>query len=457
MLQVKNFSYTYPGETEEAFRGISFSIKRGECVCLTGPSGCGKTTILLAIKKLLRGGNAKGGISVDVQKNGNGFDGNGVGLVFQNVESQILCTTVSEEIAFGPENLCIPPDEIGKHIESSLRRVGLDGFENRNVERLSLGQKQRLTIASVLAMEPHLLLLDEPTSQLDREGKEKLIEVLKRLKDKGYSLLIVEHDLESFKEIADRFLIMEKGKAIKETDQRPMSLSETSHDKRQSLKGLKNSFAIIADKICFSYPEIGEVLNGVDMKILQGELVHLYGPNGSGKSTLLRCLTGILTPFSGSLRIAGVNKPRPGSLLGKVGLLFQNPQQQIFENTVSEEVSFSLKRLEISGEKVKEFVNEALTFCEIAHLSERSPLTLSFGEQHRVTLASLMAVKPEVLLLDEPFSGLDLKQRYRLLDILSKFRLKYGTTVIIASHDPLPDRGWSDRVLNMENGKIELS
>ena len=192
LLEIQNFSYTYPGAPGPALSDISLAIHPGECVCVTGHSGCGKTTLLLAVKGLLYQGAYSGTITVGVP--GASCNGSTAGMVLQNAESQILCTAVSEEVAFGPENLCVPEEEIGGRVERALEAVGLQEYSGRTVEQLSLGQKQRLAIASVLSMQPQLLLLDEPTSQLDGPGKEKLVRVLAQLKSRGHALLITEHD-----------------------------------------------------------------------------------------------------------------------------------------------------------------------------------------------------------------------------------------------------------------------
>jgi energy-coupling factor transport system ATP-binding protein len=165
-------------------------------------------------------------------------------------------------------------------------------------------------------------------------------------------------------------------------------------------------------------------------------------------------LAGALQPDAGALRVEETNFPKAGGLLGTVALLFQNPQRQLFEDTVYDEVAFTLKRLKLQQEEIDRRVKSALTACEATHLTDRLPLTLSFGEQHRVALASVIAPDPKLLLLDEPFAGLDPAQRLRLLKILSSIRADRGTAVVIASHDPLPDPDWADRTLVMENGRI---
>jgi energy-coupling factor transporter ATP-binding protein EcfA2 len=447
-LQMINFSYTYPDRPAPSVYDASLNVNEGECVCVTGPSGCGKTTLLMAVQGLLKTGQVGG--TIRLSKNGWNID---VGMVFQNAESQILCNTVEDEVAFGPENLGILSEE---RVQDALRAVGLKGFEKRNVEQLSAGQKHRLTIASVVSMEPGLLLLDEPTSQLDADGKEKLLGILKRLKERGHALLVTDHNLAPFRFIADRFVFMESGHILREThDVNTSLLSELSKSVDEKIKSeLDGPSAIVVENLHLSGPNGTKLFNGVSMKIHQGELVHLFGQNGAGKSTLLKCIAGLVTPDSGSIQVVGIKTPRPDRLLGKVGFLFQNPQRQIFEDTVYEEVAFSLKRMGISKEEIHRRVVEALTLCDVSDLPGRPPLTLSFGEQHRVALASVIAPGPKVLLLDEPFAGLDLAQRHRILHILSEVRQRCGTTVLIASHDLLPDPYWADRILKLKEGKI---
>ncbi len=453
MLQVHDLSYRYPDEHTPALAGVSFSVQAGECVCVTGHSGCGKSTLLLAIRALLHDGSLTGGIQIDLPGDLAASHRDGVGIVFQNAETQILCTTVAEEVAFGPENLCVPAEQIGGRIARSLAAVQLTGFEQRNVERMSAGQKHRLAIASVLSMNPCLLLLDEPTSQLDGASKTELVQVLGELKRNGYTLLIAEHNLEPFAELIDRYLLMEKGRVVAESRQVPVvfgkpELYSPSPLPLQSAAGRVP--AIDIDRLCLSYPDQGMVLRDFSLRVAAGERIHLFGRNGSGKSSLLRCLAGVTRPDSGTIRLAGVQVRGQKGLAGTVGYLFQNPQRQLFENTVQEEVAFSLKRLRLPDDQARQLVKKALVACEADHLRHRLPLSLSFGEQHRVALASVLAPQPRLLLLDEPFSGLDLGQRYRLLKILADLRDSYATTVLIASHDPLPDPCWADRTISLE-------
>lgn len=454
VLEIEGLHFTYQGGAVPALDGVSCSVRQGEFVCLTGDSGCGKSTLLLAIMGLLRGGRSRGEIRLAPSPEEGKAPA--AGIVFQSAESQILCSTVAEEVAFGPENLCLPPDEIAARLREALRAVGLEGEEGRNVERFSAGQKQRLAIASVLSMKPGLLLLDEPTSQLDVQGKAELVAIFTALKEKGHTLIMAEHDPRPFEALVDRYLKLERGQLIGCGDSPPDPVRYRPKafllPYSAALYGARPVLDVQGLDLC--YPETGEVLKKLQLTVSRGERVHIFGSNGAGKSSFLRCLAGLLRPDSGRIRIAGTENPGPGSLRGKVGVLFQNPARQLFAETVREEVAFTLGRLAYPPEEIERIVTEALTFCGIAHLADRAPLTLSFGEQHRVALAAVVAPRPTLLLLDEPFAGLDFPQRLSLLSILGRMPIRYGTTVLIASHDELPDRRWADRSFLLHGGGL---
>jgi energy-coupling factor transport system ATP-binding protein len=458
LLTIDNLSYRYPGASSPALSEISLTVGEGECVCLTGHSGCGKSTLLLAAMRLLRGGRLSGAISLPGELGG--APGTcPVGMIFQNPESQILCTSVAEEVAFGPENLCIPPEEIGRRVEEALSAVGLAGVQDRSPERFSAGQKQRITIASVLSMHPRLLLLDEPTSQLDAGGKRHLAEILAGLKARGYTLLLAEHDPRPFAGLIDRYLVLDKGRLVRSESSAPEaeyyrpSRAATGTTWPQHDGGAAAVIEVAG--LDLSYPETGQVLRDVHLQVRRGERVHLFGHNGAGKSSLLRCLAGLEQPDQGRVSLAGLVLPRPEQLPGKVGVLFQNPARQLFAETVQQEVAFTLERVGFPRSDRDCLVAEVLEICGISHLVGRAPLTLSFGEQHRVALAAVLAPRPELLLLDEPFAGLDYPQRFALLDILAQLPARLGTTVFIASHDELPDASWADRSLVLKGGVLD--
>ena len=452
-LEIKDYSYSYPGAVKPALRELSLSVDAGECVCLNGPSGSGKTTLLLAVKGLLEGGHSSGSIEIARSETQEG-----VGIVFQNAETQILCTTVEDEAAFGPENQELPSDQIERAARESLEMVGLSGYETRNVEQLSAGEKHRLAIASVLSMSPGFLLLDEPTAQLDSSGKDRLVRILKKLKNKGHALLIADHDLGPFCGLADRFLLMERGRIRETLDKMPPIISVPPADQRPRDRistPATGSLLIHVKDLHLAGANGHPLFRGIDLELHKGTLVHILGKNGAGKSTLLRCMAGLVPTDAGTIQVSGIRRLRPEALLGKVGFMFQNPERQLFEETVYAEVGFSVKRLGLSPKVVHGHISEALALCEADHLGNRSPLTLSFGEQHRAAMASAIAPRPHVLLLDEPFAGLDFRQRRRILAILSRLSEARATTVLIASHEYLPDENWADQTMVLEDGKID--
>jgi energy-coupling factor transporter ATP-binding protein EcfA2 len=452
VLQVTDFYYAYSGASANALDGISFRVTPGECVGITGPSGCGKTTLLLATCGLLKGGKSSGTFRF-----AKGMTEPAVGMVFQNADSQILSTTVEDEVAFGPTNLNFPAPDIRQRVKVSLSEVGLSGYETRNVETLSAGEKHRLTLASVLSMNPSILLLDEPAAQLDAPGKSSLLMIMKRLKQQGYTLIVADHDMSLYQTVVDRFVLMKDGRIQNVSEelfevQEPLAKVPAIHPR--NITGSLNSSAIHLHQVSISQPNGPFILDQATVEIHRGELVHLFGENGTGKSTLLKTIAGLIRPEAGGVNVIGIASPKPEQLRWKVGLLLQNPSRQLFEDTVFQEVSFSLKRQGLSSQEIHARVSEALAVCMVEHLSDRSPFTLSYGEQHRVTLASILVLQPEVLLLDEPFSGLDFAQRYRLLRVLENHRERHLCTVMIASHDPLPDPGWPDRTLSLEAGRL---
>lgn len=454
LLKIERLSFNYPGASLPALSEISCAVRAGECICITGNSGCGKSTMLLAIMGLLRDGTLTGTMHFSQPPVSDRWS-RAAGFVFQNAESQILCNTVAEEVAFGPENLCVPPDEIVRRVRGALRAVGLEGQEARNVERFSAGQKQRLTIASVLSMNPKLLILDEPTSQLDVQGKQELLAILADLKRQGYTLIMAEHDPRPFAPLIDRYLVLKRGRLV-ETARSLPNPGQYAPQGAKPESAAPDHGAPVIDVLGLGliYPETGEVLKRVDLRVQRGERVHLFGSNGAGKSSLLRCLAGLERPGAGRVALAGLESPRPERLPGKVGVLFQNPARQLFAESVREEVAFTLERLGHPAGETGSIVAEALELCGIGHLAGRAPLTLSFGEQHRVALAAVLAPRPELLLLDEPFAGLDFPQRLALLDILAQMPVRYGTTVLIASHDELPDGRWADRSFLLKEGSL---
>ncbi|MDD2391178.1 MAG: ATP-binding cassette domain-containing protein [Desulfobacterales bacterium] len=456
VLRVSHISYIYPGSFLEAISNVSFSAGSGQCVCISGPSGCGKTTLLMAIQGLLKDFSTCGHVFIHPA-----LPGLDAGMVFQNAETQILCSTVGDEVAFWPENLGMSRGAVGAAVADALSSVGLSGLEARSVEALSAGQKHRLTLASVLSMKPGLILLDEPCGQLDDPGKQKLIQILTRLKEQGHTLLISDHDLEPYRLLADRYMLMKNGSIHQTLSQFPSGYEMAAvFDGIEAAGRVGNTSGppvVEISDLVLTGPENDLLFNHLNLSVRQGEFVHVYGTNGAGKSTLLRCISGFVRTQSGTLQVAGMDCPRPHQLPGKVGLLMQNPHRQLFEDTVFDEVAFTLKR---SGRlpflQIRDQVIRTLEFCDVGHLADRSPLTLSFGEQHRVALASVIVSEPQVLLLDEPFSGLDIARRIRMVNLINRLCRDRDIAVVMASHNRLYDKCRVDQRLVLNAGQLSI-
>ncbi len=443
LVEARDLSYSFPGAARPAFQGIDLSLGAGQCLCLTGPSGCGKTTLLKGVMGLL----PAEGLSGELRRPA----GARAGMVLQNLDAQLLCTTVGDEAAFAPQNLGLGPEAVAARVRAGLEAVGLCGLEGRNVEELSAGQKARLCLASVLTMEPGLIILDEPCGQIDRHGREAMVRVLTGLKARGHALLIAEHNLPALAGLPDEYLLLDgEGRPLRRGAEPPLP----SEPPAEAWPGAPPGRPVLeARGLCLDGPA-GPVLDGLELVLGAGQCLHLTGPNATGKSTLLRCLAGVLRPQRGGVLLDGKPLPRPGAGLGRLGLLFQNPARQLFEDSVAAEVGFGLRRMGLDRGQVRRRTEEALAMCEAGHLARRPPLTLSYGEQHRVALAAALALRPRVLLCDEPLAGLDLAQRRRVLSALARFGARDGSTLLIASHDPLPQPGWAGDARRLVEGRL---
>ena len=448
ILRLKNFSFTYPEVKTPVLQDLNCEVEAGRCYCLTGPTGSGKTTLALALKGLLSAGRYEGEIdmpSVD------GSTAMAVGMVLQDPEVQLLTSSVGAEVAFGLENLCVDPADMPERVVAALQAVGLEKPLNYPVDKLSMGQKYRLLIAALLVMGPRLLILDEPGAQLDPEGLELLRECLLKLKKDGVAIILCEHRPESLLSEIDTFWQLDGSGRFAEGRYRgeiltPVTLLSSTITEEEPVLQVRNlSFIGVGDQPVWSQ---------VDFTIDRGRRYAVTGLNGTGKTTLLRCLAGFISPQQGEIQILG-GAPDASRLRGRLGCLFQNPQKQIFENTVGEEVAFPLKRFGVLQGTVEERVEEALNACGISHLIDQSPHKLSYGQKHLVALASVLAPRPELLLLDDPLAGLDDSYSNKVMELLVHYNVQYGTTMLWTFHDPDAWPGWADQVLHLEGGRLE--
>lgn len=475
-IHLEGVSFTYRGSGVPALKCLEYSQEVGEFAVLGGRSGAGKSTLCKAIMGIVPA-LQRGKMHGEVRILGRKVEGmrpfqvsRFAGLVFQDFEAQLFSTSVELEVAFGPENLGLPREEVGRRIRESLKAVGLEGFERREPWTLSGGEKQRLAIASVLAMGPPVLVLDEPTTDVDPLGREDIYRVVKELKDKGHTVLLVEHEVGEVED-ADSLALMSEGSVVWKGGMgkadlglltscgvrppEPWALashlgvspsgpermaSEIENILGKRLEEARRRWREMVDEdmapkdvvlevreVRYSYPSSQvEALKGVSLEVGEGEFMAVLGPNGSGKSTLAKIMAGLVSPQSGSVLLRG-RPVRPG----KVGYVFQNPDQQLFAPTVWEEVAFGPRSMGIKGGKLEDSVEEALEAVGLSNYRERDPFSLSKGERQRLAVASVLACSPEVLILDEPTTGLDYEEQRRMMEFLREWNLEGGTLVLI--------------------------
>jgi energy-coupling factor transport system ATP-binding protein len=445
-LWMENFYFAYPGDDRWTLQDISMGISPGKCHCLTGATGSGKSTLALALKGLLPPGRKEGRLrlpSVPDQERA------GAGLVLQNPETQLLTETIGSEIAFGLENLCLSPQEMPARVEAALAAADLALPLDHPTERLSMGQKYRLLIAAQLVMDPALLILDEPVGQLDPQGLRSLSEVIAELKRSGVAVLICEHSPEPLAGVIDHYWQLRTSGSLlpgrRTSPMRPLRSPRAATPPRGGEELLR------VRGLSVDGSDSTPAWSGVSFHLERGQRAALCAPNGAGKTTLLRCLTGFLPPSRGEIKFFG-EPPAPDRLRGRMGYLFQNPGRQLFETTVFDEVAFSLRRCGSPRAEVAGRVERILSLCGISGLAGRSPHQLSYGQKHLVALAAVLAPGPQLLLLDDPFAGLDAEHAATVIDLLVTLSEEQGTALLWTSHDETIRPDWVHLVLGIEGG-----
>lgn len=515
-ISIKGLSFRYKDQKDRnAIEDINIDVEKGQFIVIMGPSGAGKSTIANCLNGLIPHfirGQYNGEVLIDgknAKDNTVSKNAESIGLVFQDFEAQLFSTNTRLEVAFGPENFAVPRDEMARRIEKVLKIVKLEGFEDRQPSTLSGGQKQRLAIGSVLATQPKIVCMDEPTTDLDPIGKLGIFNIAKELhENRELTLLIIEHETEEAL-FADRLIIMENGKIIRDgcprdvlkevelTDsigimslQIPKYFREVTDLKQEELpltpeEGFKKfkELGIELDKEKYdqllardnereakygeivvdvknlehTYPNGNIVLKGIDLQIREGEFIAILGHNGSGKTTFVKHLNGLLTPTSGSVNVNGKDTKTTSIFeIGKdIGYVFQNPDHQIFADTVYDEVAFSPKIRGCSKEEIDKRVKEALKSVDMEGYEGEDPFSLTKGERQRIAVASILSARPKVIILDEPTTGLDYKEQRRMMELVKKLN-ESGHTIIMITHTMWVVAEYAHKVAVFNDGLMSM-
>ena len=508
IARIRDLSFTYRKGTRPALERLSLTVHSGEMVAVLGHSGAGKSTLCQSLNGLIPQ-MIQGDYSGEVVVLGRRTTEHPVrefaafvGLVFQDFEAQLFSTTVEMEVAFGPENLGLPREEIGRRVAAALRAVRLEGLEQREPATLSGGQKQRLAIAAVLAMQPRLLCMDEPTTDLDPVGREEVFAVVRRLRDDtGMGLLLVENETEEVL-AADRVVLLREGRMeaqgsvrdvlgcvdrLKTCGVAPPQVAELFQGEEGVPLTVEEALAatrargwrpdpvqvgaleagdrrreeaygeplIQIQRLVHEYATGTVALQEVDLSIRQGEFVALVGQNGSGKTTLVKHLNGLLRPTSGTVVVKGMDARTAGlkGLSRVVGYVFQNPDHQIFAETVHEEVAFGPRLQGLPPEAVEERVAQALAAVGMQDKAHEDPFSLAKGERQRVAVASVLATRPEVMVLDEPTTGLDWRELESMMALIRSLNAG-GCTIIMVTHAMGVAAAYAHRLVVMKEGRI---
>ena len=519
IIRIEDLIFEYHSEdgNVRALDSVSLDIEKGTFTSIIGRNGSGKSTLAKTINALLvptEGCVIVGGYDTreeeyiwEIRRM--------AGMVFQNPDNQLVSAVVEDDVAFGPENLGLPREEIVDRIRISLESVNM--YEHRKMapHKLSGGQKQRVAIAGVVAMKPEIIIFDEPTAMLDPEGRGEVLEIAAKLNKEGVTVLLITHFMEETTS-SDRVIIMDRGKicmdgtpsevysradeirklglhlpfAVDLADElrargalppgEPILTEEvlaeavlanagpviarSESDEASESEKQSDAPIIICDHLSHIYNKgLAYETNAVDdvsFSINAGEYVAVIGHTGSGKSTLIQHLNGLIKPTSGTVTVKGVNISEKNTTVAgirkTIGMIFQYPEYQLFEETVYKDIAFGPKNLGVSEEETDIRVKESMSvvnmdFNEFAH---RSPFELSGGQKRMIAIAGVLAMRPEVLVLDEPTAGLDPKSHEEIVELIESIHEKTGSTIVIVSHNMDDVARLANRIFVMAAGKI---
>ncbi len=484
-LVIEKLSFRYRDRETTAIRDISFSANPGEILLIAGASGCGKTTLIRCINGLIPR-SYKGELSGRILLNGQETTGwplakisQTVGTVLQDPERQILGTKVLHEVAFGLENLAMPRPEIITRVDESLQYLNIVYLRDRETFNLSGGEKQKVALAGVLAMRPSILLLDEPLASLDPASAYETLDMVRRLADEGMTVLMVEHRVEDVLRIRpDRVMFMSDGEIRylgllggleKVVDYHEVKLPAKAIIERAAkdpapaalniLPGvagqvLESESLVRFEDVTFGYEFETEVLHGINLEIKRGDVIAVLGPNGAGKTTFVKHAIGLLKPKSGFVLVNGrdTREASVAQIASTLGYVFQSPSHMLFAPTVREELAFGPKNLLHPKDQIEKEVKEALQIVNLSDMESDPPLALSFGQQKRVSIAAILAMRSRILIMDEPTAGQDYRNYMGFMDAI--LQLPGFEAILFITHDVDLAVIYANRILMVADGYI---
>ncbi|MBI5953774.1 MAG: ABC transporter ATP-binding protein [Chloroflexi bacterium] len=484
-LVVDNLSFRYRDRQGAAIHNLSFTADPGEVLLIAGASGCGKTTLIRCINGLIPR-SYKGEISGKVSVFGEDVSGwklsqisQKIGTVLQDPERQILGTKVLNEVAFGLENLGMTRKEIFSRVDEALDFLKISHLRNRETFNLSGGEKQKVALAGILAMRPSIVLLDEPLASLDPASAQDTLDAVRLLADQGLSILMVEHRVEDVLRIKpERVMFMSEGEIrylgdvpglSKVVNYREVKLPAEDIVERakqdpapaeiQVLPGVTNlqggNEALVKfEDVAFGYDASVEVLHGINLQINRGDVIAVLGPNGAGKTTFVKHAIGLLKPKSGRVFVGGrdTHEASVAEIASMLGYVFQSPSHMLFAPTVRDELAFGPTNMRHSKEQIEQEVKEALKIVNLSEKENDPPLALSFGQQKRVSIAAILAMRSRILVMDEPTAGQDYQNYMNFMD--SILQMPAFEAILFITHDVDLATIYANRVLMISGGNL---
>lgn len=500
-----SFRYRAPDDDDEGksantsapstIENISFTLPAGELLLIAGPSGSGKSTLIKCLNGLIPN-SYRGKLSGTIQLQGKSTRGlklrdlaSYIGTMLQDPDKQVVGSTVEQEVAFGLENLATPRSEMRQRIQAALKQLHLERYQGRETFALSGGQRQQVAAAGLLVMQPAIMLFDEPFANLDARAVDELEQLINGLRAEGRTVVIVEHRVEeALRLLPDKVLLLRDGKQVfygpteqflqdssaadptqvklpieatlrtlpSDTSARDWLIQPIVTSRAQDTTTSDNDAPVLSfEDVHYRYGLFAdEVLRGVSFNVRRGETIALLGPNGSGKTTLVKQALGLLRPTKGrvSLYQDDTRKLSVAQLASRIGYVFQSPNAMLFAPTVTKEVGFGPLNLRFSEDRLRESVKTSIKALNVDAFEDRSPFSLSFGQQKRVAIASVLAMQGNILLLDEPTAGQDHRSYISFMEYLRK--LPELDALLFITHDLDLALRYTQRVLLLKDGRL---